>query len=103
MPHLSPANVVCLRDSHSTESRILIVLEYCGGGDLGQFIHAHGPSPEPTARHFMRQLVAGVSFLTSEDVIHRDIKPQNLLLSENSSRATLKVRVGRGKANTSLS
>lgn len=83
--------MVCLRDSHSTERRILIVLEFCGGGDLGQFIQARGPSPESTARHFMHQLAAGLAFLRSRRLIHRDIKPQNLLLSEKSSRACLKV------------
>ncbi|CAN0597440.1 unnamed protein product, partial [Laminaria digitata] len=85
------ANVVCLRDSHTTERRILIVLEFCGGGDLGQYIQARGPSPEATARHFMLQLAAGLAFLCSRRLIHRDIKPQNLLLSERSSRASLKV------------
>ncbi|CAN0345922.1 unnamed protein product, partial [Ectocarpus sp. 8 AP-2014] len=84
-------NVVCLRDSHTTERRILIVLEFCGGGDLGQFIQARGPSPEATARHFMLQLAAGLSFLRSRRLIHRDIKPQNLLLSSRSSRASLKI------------
>ncbi|CAM9985520.1 unnamed protein product, partial [Ectocarpus fasciculatus] len=84
-------NVVCLRDSHTTERRILIVLEFCGGGDLGQFIQARGPSPEATARHFMLQLAAGLSFLRSRRLIHRDIKPQNLLLSSHSSRASLKI------------
>lgn len=91
LPPPLPANVVCLRDSHTTERRILIVLEFCGGGDLGQFIQARGPSPEPTARHFMLQLAAGLTFLRSKQLIHRDIKPQNLLLSDNSSRALLKV------------
>lgn len=89
----NPANVVCLRDSHTTERRILIVLEFCGGGDLGQFIHARGPSPESTARLFMLQLAAGLAFLRSKRLIHRDIKPQNLLLSEESPRAILKVLV----------
>ncbi|CAN0495413.1 unnamed protein product, partial [Hapterophycus canaliculatus] len=87
------ANVVCLRDSHTTERRILIVLEFCGGGDLGQFIQKRGPSPEATARHFMLQLAAGLAFLRSRRLIHRDIKPQNLLLSDHSSRASLKVRL----------
>eukprot|EP00904_Undaria_pinnatifida_P007616 jgi/Undpi1/3985/HiC_scaffold_16.g07353.m1 len=88
---LEHPNVVCLRDSHTTERRILIVLEFCGGGDLGQYIQARGPSPEATARHFMLQLAAGLAFLCSRRLIHRDIKPQNLLLSERSSRASLKI------------
>ncbi|CAM9262972.1 unnamed protein product, partial [Ectocarpus sp. 6 AP-2014] len=88
---LEHPNVVCLRDSRTTERRILIVLEFCGGGDLGQFIQARGPSPEATARHFMLQLAAGLSFLRSRRLIHRDIKPQNLLLSSRSSRASLKI------------
>lgn len=46
----------------------------------------------------MRQLAAGLAFLRSRRLIHRDIKPQNLLLSERSSRATLKVRPVTGTA-----
>ena len=69
------------------------MLEFCGGGDLGQFIQARGPSPESTARHFMLQLAAGLTFLRSKQLIHRDIKPQNLLLSDSSSRACLKASV----------
>ncbi|CAM9292000.1 unnamed protein product [Scytosiphon promiscuus] len=88
---LEHPNVVCLRDSHTAERRILIVLEFCGGGDLGQFIQSRGPSPEATARHFMLQLAAGLAFLRSRRLIHRDIKPQNLLLSDHSSRALLKI------------
>lgn len=78
------------------------MLEFCGGGDLGQFIQARGPSPEATARHFMLQLAAGLSFLRSRRLIHRDIKPQNLLLSSHSSRASLKVERER-EAHTSQS
>lgn len=74
------------------------MLEFCGGGDLGQFIQARGPSPEATARHFMLQLAAGLSFLRSRRLIHRDIKPQNLLLSDRSSRASLKVPMPTGPA-----
>lgn len=68
------------------------MLEFCGGGDLGQFIQKRGPSPEATARHFMLQLADGLAFLRSRRLIHRDIKPQNLLLSDHSSRASLKVK-----------
>ncbi|CAM9954600.1 unnamed protein product, partial [Discosporangium mesarthrocarpum] len=84
-------NVVCLLDSQATQRQMFIVLEYCRGGDLAQFIALRGPSPEVVARHFMRQLAAGLGFLGSRNLIHRDIKPQNLLLSEASPLAILKV------------
>jgi serine/threonine-protein kinase ULK/ATG1 len=39
-----------------TEDRIYLVLEYCDGGDLADYIHRHGKVSETVARHFMKQL-----------------------------------------------
>jgi serine/threonine-protein kinase ULK2 len=69
------------------------VLEYCRGGDLQKFIKDQpgGRLAEPVARHFMRHLASGLKFLNDRNLVHRDIKPQNLLLTEKSPRAVLKI------------
>ncbi|KAH9317487.1 hypothetical protein KI387_019256, partial [Taxus chinensis] len=71
--------------------RIYIVLEYCTGGDLAAYIQHHRRSSEAVARHFMRQLAAGLQVLHENNLIHRDLKPQNLLLSTNDRNAVLKI------------
>eukprot|EP01102_Stenamoeba_stenopodia_P012507 TRINITY_DN3966_c0_g1_i1.p1 TRINITY_DN3966_c0_g1~~TRINITY_DN3966_c0_g1_i1.p1 ORF type:complete len:636 (+),score=125.14 TRINITY_DN3966_c0_g1_i1:69-1976(+) len=73
---------------------LYLCLEYCAAGDLSKYL-AKQPErrlSEDNTRYFMRQLAAGLRFLRSKQVVHRDLKPQNLLLSVNSSNAiTLKI------------
>ncbi|KAG0187643.1 Serine/threonine-protein kinase [Apophysomyces sp. BC1034] len=65
-------------------------MEYCSMGDLSQYIRkirsnkalrgSAGGLPERVVRHFLKQLASALKFLRSQDLVHRDIKPQNLLL-----------------------
>ncbi|KAI9021649.1 kinase-like domain-containing protein [Phycomyces nitens] len=65
-------------------------MEYCSVGDLSQYIRrirshkaTRGPAgglPENVVRHFLKQLASALQFLRSQNLVHRDIKPQNLLL-----------------------
>ncbi|KAG2420885.1 hypothetical protein HFD88_000499 [Aspergillus terreus] len=103
-------HIVALIDCHETTSHIHLVMEYCALGDLSQFIRhrntlgehrytrdmiAKYPNPrggalnEVVVRHFLKQLASALKFLRDRNLIHRDIKPQNLLLcpSPTSYRA----------------
>ncbi|KAI3614678.1 hypothetical protein CBS9595_003949 [Malassezia furfur] len=101
-------NIVDLRDCIYTDDYIHMVMEYCPGGDLSQYIRKRGdiapwngdalsnplaaaqrakfPHPEDgglndaMVRSFLAQLASALRFLRSRDIVHRDIKPQNLLL-----------------------
>ncbi|MCO5597738.1 hypothetical protein L7F22_051819 [Adiantum nelumboides] len=84
-------NIIRLYETISASNRIYLVLEFCAGGDLGAYINRHGKVPETTARHFMRQLGAGLQVLRANNLIHRDLKPQNLLLSSSDTNAVLKI------------
>ncbi|TXG63130.1 hypothetical protein EZV62_010124 [Acer yangbiense] len=77
--------------SPKTKERIYLVLEYCDGGDLAAYLHRHGKVSEAVARHFMRQLAAGLQVLHEKHLIHRDLKPQNLFLSTNEATPVLKI------------
>ncbi len=76
-------NIVCLGEVHKTEQHIFLMLEYCAGGDLQKLIRSRksGRLTERLARRLMRDLTAGLTFLAGQQLIHRDIKPQNLLLT----------------------
>uniref|UniRef100_A0A7I4FA61 Protein kinase domain-containing protein n=1 Tax=Physcomitrium patens TaxID=3218 RepID=A0A7I4FA61_PHYPA len=73
------------------QDRIHLVLEYCAGGDLAAYIQRHGKATEVVARLFMRQLGAGLQVLWNNNLMHRDLKPQNLLLSKDDGHAVLKI------------
>ncbi|KAI1314619.1 Serine/threonine-protein kinase [Mortierella claussenii] len=90
-------HIVALVDCKETESHIHLVMEYCSQGDLSQYIKRRGdgppslPSPpggglhEVVVRHFLKQLASALEFLRSKNLIHRDLKPQNLLLHPPSN------------------
>lgn len=84
-------NIIRLDDIIEAPGRIHLVLEFCKGGDLSMYITRQGSVPEPTAKHFMQQLATGLQILRENNLIHRDLKPQNLLLSTNDENAVLKI------------
>ncbi|KAF1836747.1 kinase-like protein [Decorospora gaudefroyi] len=98
-------HIVSLIDCHETPSRMHIIMEFCELGDLSAFIKkradlgnhpqtqrmiAKYPNPpvgglhEVVVRHFAKQIASALEFLRSKNYIHRDLKPQNLLLNPSS-------------------
>ena len=84
-------NVVKLLDFQKTEHNFYLILEYCGGGDLGKFLKAHGPVEESVAQRWMQQLVTAFKALRAKNIIHRDLKLQNILMTEATTNAVLKL------------
>ncbi|CAG9463003.1 unnamed protein product [Pedinophyceae sp. YPF-701] len=84
-------NIVSLLDTIVEPDRIFLVLEYCPGGDLSDLIRRHGRLSEAQARRFMHQLGAGLKALRTHNLIHRDLKPQNLLLTTQGDDAEIKI------------
>ncbi|XVE61957.1 hypothetical protein DITRI_Ditri06bG0080200 [Diplodiscus trichospermus] len=91
LKRINHPNIIRLHDIIEVPGKIHLVLEYCKGGDLSMYVTRHGSVPEGTAKHFMQQLAAGLQILRDNNLIHRDLKPQNLLLSTNDSKAVLKI------------
>ena len=82
-------NIVRLYGIHKSERHIYLFLEYCDMGDLHAYIR-NQPQKRlegNDVRGFLAQLAEGVRFLWSQNFIHRDLKPQNLLLSKRQGSA----------------
>lgn len=83
---LQHENVVCLLDFIETQQSVFIVMEYCNGGDLGDYLIQRGTLSEDTIRLFTKQICGAMKALQSKGIIHRDLKPQNILLCHNESK-----------------
>ena len=84
LKELKHANIVQMEDFAWDSSYIYIVMEYCGSGDLGQYVRTHRCLPETVCRQFLRQLASALQYLRSKDIAHMDLKPQNILLQGSS-------------------
>lgn len=91
LKNINHPNIIRLHDIIQGPGRVHLVLEYCRGGDLSVYIQRHGKVPEVTAKHFMQQLASGLLVLRENNYIHRDLKPQNLLLSASDDHSVLKI------------
>ena len=76
-------NIVHLYEVIESERYIGIVLEYGAGGELFDYILAHKCLKERDACRLFAQLISGVSYLHKKNIIHRDLKLENLLLDRN--------------------
>ncbi|KAJ7594187.1 other/ULK/ULK protein kinase [Mycena floridula] len=105
---LSHRHITKLIDIVRAQHHIYLIMEFCSGGDLTNYIKKRGrvesleyvPAPgsapqyyphprtggldEIVVRSFLRQLARALKFLRTRNLIHRDIKPQNLLLNPSS-------------------
>jgi serine/threonine protein kinase len=85
-------NIVQLYDYGKTESYFVLVLEYCGGGDIASLIKRLGRFEEPQVRKFATELASALQCMRKFNISHRDLKPQNLLLSSKKlDEAHLKI------------
>lgn len=83
LTQLAHANVVCLLDCKETSQSVYLVMEYCNGGDLADYLNAKGTLTEDTIRLFLRQLAEAMRAINSKGIVHRDLKPQNILLAHS--------------------
>lgn len=76
-------NIVCMHNVQKTDRHFYLILEYCAGGDVQILIRTRksGRLTERLTRRLIRDLAGGLKFLWGQELIHRDIKPQNLLLT----------------------
>lgn len=80
LKELHHENVVSLFDCQETSNNVFLVMEYCNGGDLADYLREKGTLSEDTIHIFLRQIASAMYTLQSKGVVHRDLKPQNLLL-----------------------
>ncbi|KAM4710374.1 serine/threonine-protein kinase ULK1 isoform 2-T2 [Discoglossus pictus] len=81
LKELKHENIVALYDFQELANSVYLVMEYCNGGDLADYLHTMRTLSEDTIRIFLQQIAGAMKMLHSKGIIHRDLKPQNILLS----------------------
>jgi pSer/pThr/pTyr-binding forkhead associated (FHA) protein len=85
-------NVAALYDAGFAEGTFYFTTEYCAGGSLDQLLDRRGGRLEPgEAVRFATQALDGLAHAHGEGVVHRDLSPQNILLSEADGALVAKV------------
>ncbi|XP_014428770.1 maternal embryonic leucine zipper kinase isoform X2 [Pelodiscus sinensis] len=80
MKNLSHQHICRLYHVIETSKKIFMVLEYCPGGELFDYIISKDRLSEEEARIFFRQIVSAMAYVHSQGYAHRDLKPENLLI-----------------------
>src|SRR5213083_841735 len=77
---LSHPNIVSIYDRGTAEGTYYIAMEYLDGRSLKELIVSRGPAPVKTAVEYTRQILAAIGFAHKHGIVHRDIKPHNVLV-----------------------
>ena len=84
-------NIIKLYEIMETAQRLYLVMEFCDGGDLFNYISNRGHLTEKQSCKFFHEIIEALSYLHSQHIAHRDIKPENLLLNTTGKTISLKL------------
>ncbi|MFI5694652.1 protein kinase [Kribbella sp. NPDC051586] len=82
---LNDAHVVAVYDFGQHDDGFFLVMELVEGGSVADELAQHGPLPKDRAIEIIEQSAAGLAAAHREDVVHRDVKPSNLLISTDGT------------------
>ena len=75
--------IVKLNYSFQTQNELFLILQYCWGGDLSEYLHVEKRFNEYKARIYWAEVLLALEELHSKDIIFRDLKPDNVVLDED--------------------
>jgi len=89
LKNLDHPNIVKLKEVKKTKKHFYLVMEYCNGGELQSFLDKYQEKnkhafTEEIVQYLMRQIMSAMYYLHSRNIMHRDIKLENILLKFDS-------------------
>lgn len=88
-------SVVKLFETLETEKHYLFVMELCAGGDLLSYVRKRRKLNENVARYLFKQIIEGIGYIHSKNIVHRDIKLDNILLDNKGHIKIADLGVGK--------
>lgn len=73
-------NLIRLIEEFRQDDCVYLIFEYCSGGDLSDYLETKRKISEQETLEVLRQIISGMLYLQTKSILHRDLKPQNLLL-----------------------
>ncbi len=99
---LNHPNIVAVYDRGEADGSYYIVMEYLKGPDLKQVIRARAPLPPLEAIDNAQQILAALGAAHKRDVVHRDVKPQNVLVAEDGHLKVTDFGIARAGAESDM-
>ena len=89
LKELNHPNIVKLKEIKKTKNHYYIIMEYCNGGELYKTLEKYmnkynKPFSEEIVQHLMKQIINAFKYIHGKNIIHRDIKLENILLNYES-------------------
>src|SRR3954447_23223983 len=80
---LNHPNIVSIFDRGQAEGTYYIAMEYLEGRTLKELLVRNGPTPVPIAIDYARQILGAIAFAHRNEIVHRDIKPHNIVVRKD--------------------
>ncbi|HEV7387784.1 MAG TPA: serine/threonine-protein kinase [Gemmatimonadaceae bacterium] len=84
---LNHPNIVPIYTVEERDNLVYFVMAYIKGDNLGQRLQQHGPMEPVEVRRILREVGEALAYAHNRNVIHRDIKPDNIIIDEETGRA----------------
>src|SRR4051812_37339353 len=78
-------NIVMAFDAGEFASRHYLVMEYVDGASLARLVQKQGPLSVKYATQYLIQVARGLAFAHSEGIVHRDVKPENIMVDRTGT------------------